>query len=315
MTRAKPFYHIYRTKLIGFALAGFSALVWGSTFVSTKTLLSSFSPFEILFIRYALGYACLWVLFPRPLKPRRKKHELLFAGAGLAGITLYQFMENTALFYTQASNVSIIVSTAPLWTAALVSAFAGRSGGKKDVAAPRIGGAFIAGFVTAICGVVLIAFNGAFILKLSPRGDILALCSGISWGFYSLLIKKINALGYPTLASTRRMFFYALLFMIPLGFFTHVSLDAARNAARLSNPVMALNLLFLGVAASALCFASWNKASKMLGVIETSVFIYVIPAVTVAAAVVFIRERVTMFSIAGMILTMAGLYISLKGGI
>jgi drug/metabolite transporter (DMT)-like permease len=306
VTRAKPF---PKAKLVGFALAGFSVIMWGSTFVSTKTLLSVFSPFEILFVRFAVGYACLWALFPRPLKLRRKTHELLFAGAGLAGITLYQFMENTALFYTQASNVSIIVSAAPLWTAALVSAFAWRSGGKTDGASPRVGGAFIAGFIAAMCGIALIAFNGAFILRLSPRGDILALCSGISWGFYSLLIKKINALGYPTLAATRRMFFYALIFMIPLGFFTRVSFDAAR----LGNPVMTLNLLFLGVVASALCFASWNKASKTLGVVETSVFIYAIPAVTVATAVVFIHERVTMFSFAGMALTMMGLYLSLKG--
>jgi drug/metabolite transporter (DMT)-like permease len=307
VTRAKsPF----GAKVIGFFLAVLTTIVWGSTFVSTKTLLSSFSPFEILFIRYVVGYVCLWILFPRPLKLRDKKHELVFIGAGFAGITLYQFMENTALTYTQASNVSIIVSAAPLWTAIVVAFFERRT----EKAGVRISGSFIIGFVVAMAGIVLIAYNGAFVLKLNPRGDILALCSGISWGFYSLLMGKINALKYPTLAATRRMFFYAILFMIPLGFFTGATAVITHNgqAARFGNPVTLFNLLFLGVVASALCFASWNKASKTLGVVETSVFIYAIPVVTVIVAVIFTHERITAFSITGMILTTAGLYLSLK---
>jgi drug/metabolite transporter (DMT)-like permease len=64
------------------------------------------------------------------------------------------------------------------------------------------------------------------------------------------------------------------------------------------------------VGASALCFASWNKASKTLGVIETSVFIYLIPAITVLVALLFIHERITVLTIAGMVLTTAGLVLS-----
>jgi drug/metabolite transporter (DMT)-like permease len=102
--------------------------------------------------------------------------------------------------------------------------------------------------------------------------------------------------------------------MIPFGLVTGAAMGIAHNeyASRLGNPVMLFNLLFLGVAASALCFASWNKASKTLGVVETSVFIYAIPAVTVIVALIFTRERITPFSIAGMILTTAGLSVSLK---
>ena len=38
------------------------------------------------------------------------KKELLFAGAGLTGVTLYFLLENIALTYTFASNVGIIVA-------------------------------------------------------------------------------------------------------------------------------------------------------------------------------------------------------------
>ena len=67
------------------------------------------------------------------------------------------------------------------------------------------------------------------------------------------------------------------------------------------------------MAASALCFAAWNKASKTLGVVQASAFIYAIPAITVCAAALFIHERITAFSVAGMALTTAGLVITERG--
>lgn len=47
------------------------------------------------------------------------RHELLFAGAGLFGVTLYFLLENIALTYTYASNVGMIVSIIPMITAVL----------------------------------------------------------------------------------------------------------------------------------------------------------------------------------------------------
>lgn len=43
--------------------------------------------------------------------------------AGLCGICLYYLLENIALTYTQASNVSVIGSTAPFFTALLAHYF------------------------------------------------------------------------------------------------------------------------------------------------------------------------------------------------
>lgn len=52
-----------------------------------------------------------------------KKHEILFAGAGLFGIVLYFMLENTALTMTYASNVGIIVACAPFFVAVVVGFF------------------------------------------------------------------------------------------------------------------------------------------------------------------------------------------------
>lgn len=53
-------------------------------------------------------------------------------------------------------------------------------------------------------------------LQLNPQGDGLAFLAMISWGCYSALIKKIGEWEYPIVAVTRRVYFYGILFLIPV---------------------------------------------------------------------------------------------------
>lgn len=71
-----------------------------------------------------------------------------------------------------------------------------------------------------------------------------------------------------------------------------------------------LNILFLGLGASALCFVTWNAAVKLLGAIKTSVYIYLVPVITVAASVLILQEPFTWMTAAGTALTLAGLFLS-----
>ena len=59
-------------------------LIWGTTFISTKVLLREFSPIEILFLRFLLGFAALHLVRGK-LPFRSWKEERLYAGAGLTG--------------------------------------------------------------------------------------------------------------------------------------------------------------------------------------------------------------------------------------
>ncbi|MCB4339022.1 putative inner membrane transporter YhbE [Bacillus subtilis] len=85
-------------------------LIWGTTFISTKVLLADFSPMEILFYRFLMGFIALILVRPNMIPFRNWRQELLFAGAGLFGVTLYFLLENIALTYTYASNVGMIVT-------------------------------------------------------------------------------------------------------------------------------------------------------------------------------------------------------------
>ena len=107
----------------GHLAALFTIVVWGTTFISTKVLLRDFQPVEILVIRFVIGYLLLLAAKPGWVRLKEKKQEWLFAGAGLCGICLYFLLENLALTYTLASNVGVIISAAPFFTAFLTHIF------------------------------------------------------------------------------------------------------------------------------------------------------------------------------------------------
>jgi drug/metabolite transporter (DMT)-like permease len=286
-------------RLTGHLAAAFTIFIWGITFVSTKILLDVFTPIEILVFRFTIGYIALTLVYPRRMGLRSRSEEILMMAAGLCGVTLYFLLENIALTYTYASNVGVIISIAPFFTAILAHFF---------LAGEKLRLNFFIGFIAAIMGIFLISFNGIMVLQLNPIGDLLAVLAAGVWAVYSVLTRKISGLGYHTIQTTRRIFFYGLMFMMPaLPFF-----NFAWSLKPVSQPVYLFNLLFLGLLASALCFVTWSLAVKRLGATKTTVYIYLVPVITVATSVVVLRERLTGIAVLGIAMTLLGLVISEK---
>lgn len=288
-----------KTKNRGHIAALFTIVLWGTTFISTKILLTDFYPIEILFFRFVMGFLALVIVSPKLLRGTTLKQELTFAGAGLCGICLYYLLENIALTYTMASNVSVICSTAPFFTGIVAHFFLKG----KEKLKPN----FFIGFAVAMVGICLISFNGSQ-LNLNPMGDLLALLAAVIWAFYSVLTKKISAFGYSTILTTRRVFAYGIVFMIPTLFFFDFHLDFQR----FTHPIYLFNIIFLGLGASALCFVAWNYAVKVLGAVKTSIYIYMVPVVTVITSILVLHERITTMAAMGILLTLMGLFLSEK---
>ena len=298
-------------------------LVWGITFVNTRALLGDFSALEILVVRFALAWVALWgwgigsKLRGRDARAPMKcgwRDEWLFAAMGFCGIFCYQFLENCAIYYTNASNVAIFVSFGPIVTAALARVVT------KDRA---LSVALLVGSLIAVGGVALVSMNGVINLHLRPLGDLMALGAMVSWGFYSILIGKANEKGYPPQLVIRKAFGWSLVMMLPLcvwgvtdsgycaldGSFS-VTLDWAANVERFSSWLNWLNLGFLGLLASAACFAMWNYACKGLGVVRATIGLYLTPIVGVIFAALFLGERPTSMSTLGGVVIIVGVAIA-----
>ena len=281
-------------------LAAFvTILIWGTTFISTKVLLRVFTPIEILLIRFLIGYAALWCVRPRRLKVEDKKQEWYFAAAGLCGITLYYLLENIALTYTLASNVGVIISIAPFFTAIFAWWF---------LHDRRPGIRFFVGFLMAMAGILLLSFGKDANLQINPIGDLLGVAAAVVWAAYSILTKKISGFGYDTILTTRRIFFYGLVFMAPIS----CAMGIQVRMQELADRGVIFNLLFLGLGASALCFVTWNTAVKHLGSVKTSVYIYMVPVITAVTSALILHETITATAVCGIVLTLAGLFLSEK---
>lgn len=287
----------------GHLTALFTVIIWGTTFTATKLLLGHFTAIEILFMRFALGYLALAAAsvperLARKERPRRTlRQELYFAAAGLTGVTIYFLMENNALNYSLASNVGIIVAISPLFAALFSSFFL-----KEEKVSAR----FFIGFAVSMSGIVLVTLNGNFVLRLNPAGDVLAASAAIVWAIYSVIQKKIQAFGYTVIALTRKTFFYGIIFMIPVmcvkGFHPDPTV--------LINPRVIFPVLYLGLGASAVCYATWNYSLHILGALKVSAYIYLIPFVGILFAGLVLKEKITPAALAGVVLIMFGLYLS-----
>ncbi len=153
-------------------------------------------------IKFVMGLFALLAVWPRRLKGTTAKQELAFAAAGLCGVCLYYLLENIALTYTMASNVGVIISVAPFFTALLSHLFLHQD--------EKLRPGFFLGFAVAMAGIILISFNGSS-LQFGPTGDLLTLLAAFLWACY------------------------------------YFQWDLTRFA----NPVYLLNILFLGLGASA----------------------------------------------------------------
>lgn len=94
--------------------------------------------------------------------------------------------------------------------------------------------------------------------------------------------------------------------MMPALFF----LDFKPDLSRFSDSSYLFWIFYLGVGASALCFVTWNYAVKVLGAVKTSVYIYMVPVITVVTSFLILKERITPLSGAGTLLALSGLVIS-----
>ncbi len=288
------------TKPIAYALAVLTVTVWSVTFLSTKELLSSFTPVEILVYRFALAWLVLAIAHPKFRRPASLGEELTFLLGGAFGGAVYFLGENYALRYSLASSVSLLVSTAPLLTIFAVRVFLPREA-EASTPAKRT----LAGSLLALAGVALTVLNGRFVLGLNPVGDALALLSASSWALYTVVVRRLGN-GYHPLYVTRKIFFYTLVSMVPVLAISPVRLDFTP----LRDPKLLGNLAFLSLVASSLAYVAWNAAINTLGATKANNIIYLIPGLTLLFSALIIGEPVTPVAVAGAGLTVGGVWLA-----
>ena len=148
----------------------------------------------------------------------------------------------------------------------------------------------------------LVVFNGQVVLKLNPLGDALALAAALCWAVYSILLRNVSH--YSATFVTRKVFFYGLVTVLPVFRFQPWQFPLTH----LSQPAVWGNLLFLGLIASFACFALWSLASKKLGALKASNYVYLNPISTFVASALVLHEPMTLMATFGCACILVGVY-------
>lgn len=271
--------------------------LWGTSFVSTALLLNhNMGPVEIYIYRFTLAYILLLLIDHRKFLANSINDEIVFLLCGITSGSIYFIAENSALEYTQASNVSLITSLAPLLTALFIGLL---YKSERPSAGTWIGS--IVAFIGVGC--IIIKDDGAGQDSFSGMtGDLLALAAAVSWAFYSILLRRINA-SYSTTFITRKTLFYGVLTSIP---FLGIEKSLTPFSTLLETEVW-LNILLLGIGSSLIGFFLWGMAVKRLGAITASNYLYFSPVVTLICAWIVLNERIEPMGYVGCALVIGGL--------
>jgi Permeases of the drug/metabolite transporter (DMT) superfamily len=291
---------IFSGKFLPWVVAILVVAVWGETFVSSKVILErGLTPADVFFYRFTIAYLLIWLISPRRIFARSLGDELVMALLGVSGGSAYFLMENTALVYSTASNVAILVGSAPLATALMVALFYREE---------RMTARQLLGSGVAFAGMAMVVMNGQTVLHLNPKGDALAIAAALTWGIYSLLIRRVSD-RYDTVFITRKVFFYGVLTIVPYFFFVA---PLNFDPAVLGQVAVWGNILYLGVVASMLCYVGWNWALARIGTVKTTNLIYCQCFFTMLVAHLVLGEQITAMALVGTVVLVLGMTRALR---
>jgi len=294
-------------------------LFWGFSFISIKIAVAVLPPMTLGALRFALAVVILFFI-KRKIAPKEKlitKDIPLLAGAGITGVTLYFFFENNGVSLIPASEASIFVGAIPVITMISEAAWekiplrqkkelnieekTAANGNQRPQSLffktilPGIGA------LLSLAGVALVA-GVSFAFSGTALGYIFMSGACISWVIYCFLTRSI-------FISHSRIFIvfwqslFGLIGFLPFTFF--------ESSWRMPGLEVWGHLLFLGLFCSALGYWFYAMALEDLGVGQATIFINLIPVVSVLGAFFILGERLKPLQWFGAALVLAGVYLTI----
>ncbi|MDR2900715.1 MAG: DMT family transporter [Treponema sp.] len=292
-----------------------SVLFWGFSFISIKVSVAVFPPMTLGMIRFAIALIFLYFLKLK-MAPKERfvlKDIPLLCGAAITGVTLYFYFENTGVSMVSASEASIIVAAVPVLT--MIAEYLGdfilyKRAMKKAAHDPNtevpqrtiLGARRWIGALVSVLGVWFVV-GATLTISGSAVGYLFMLGSAISWVFYSFLTRRLSSI---------RSNIYIVFWQSLFGFIGFIPF-ALSEMPQWGTPTLGIwaHIVFLAIFCSALAYWLNAMAIGNLGVGIASMFINLIPVVTVIFGFFLLGDRLSILQWIGAVLVMAGVYLAM----
>ncbi|MCX7655550.1 MAG: DMT family transporter [Treponemataceae bacterium] len=282
-----------------------AVLFWGISFVSIKVAVAVIPPMTLGALRFALALLFLYGIkkWKAPAEKLQKGDLVYLAGAGFVGVTAYFFFENNGVALIAASEASIIVAAIPVFSMLaeqIVSAVLHQK--IKGLHFLQWFGAVLSMFGVWCITSPAIVGGGKELATRDPQGYFFMMGAVISWVLYAFLTRPLC-----THHSTIFIVFWQSLF----GFLGFLPFTLSEQAHWSIIPVSVWGHVgYLGIFCSALGYLFYVEGLETLGVGPSSVFINLIPVVTVGVAFFSLGERLTPIQLVGTVLVLGGIYLT-----
>ena len=275
--------HKSTQKAQGMAMLIFVNVMWGLSFIFSKTALSEgMPPMTLAFLRYLLTAA---IMLPLCLKLQGGVRLYKWAPrafvTSLLGITVYFFFEHSGLQRTTASAASLIVSLVPMMTLLFRVLFCRE----------RISGTRWLAVALSLVGAYLVIVTGSETGGGSLTGNLLMVGASMCWTGYILTTPRL----LESCSSLRVTTWQALAAVVTL---TPFAL-AERSQWVSVSPVSWLCIFLLAAVCSALCYVLYNLAMRAVDSLTVSLAININPITACVAGALLLGEKLTGMQLAG----------------
>ena len=268
------------------------AALWGGSFIFIRVSAPVVGPVWMAESRVLLGGLALlaWHGVTR-FDAQWRTHWRFYALIGIANCAVPFSLYGYAGLRLPASTMAFLNATSPMFGLLLAAIF-----GTERVTAAKV-----AGLLVGAAGVALVA-------RPEGAGSALAaaacLAASFSYGLTGLLIRRLGA-GAPSRGIAVGSQLAAALALAPL-------LPLWMPSA-LPTPVVAANLLALGVLASGVAFILYFRLMADVGATRALTVTFLVPLFAFAWAALFLGETLTPAIAAGAILILAGTLLVTRG--
>lgn len=276
--------------VVEWGLVFFLALTWGASFLFIDVALDSLSPGVITWLRAVLGAAAL-ALIPgarRPVGPGSWPQVALLGFTWIAiPFTLFPIAQQ----WIDSSLAGILNAAMPLFAAAIAALMLRRL--------PRA--IHLAGLILGFIGVVLVTVPSWGEGDNAALGIILVLLATVFYGFSANIAVPLQQ-AHGALPVVLRAQAVAAVATLPYALFglADSSVDPAGLGA----------VFMLGVFGTGVALVVMASLVGRVGATRGGVAIYFIPVVAVILGVVFRDESVAPLAVIGMVVVLAGAYLT-----